>query len=75
MKFEIEVLPKEDTIAAKCAVMEGGYTDEGFIKVKPTNCILPKRFQNCIDDIRNIKVRKDDVYFVSKPRCGKSCNL
>lgn len=71
MKFEIEELPIEETIAAKCQEVKDGYTGEGFIKVKPTNCILPKHFKNCIEEIRNFEVRNDDLFLVSNPKCGK----
>lgn len=71
MKFEVEVLPKEETIAGKCKEVIDSYTGKGFIKVKPTNCILPKHYENCIDDIRSFEVREDDLYLVSNPKCGK----
>lgn len=70
MMFEFEELPKEDTIAGLCNEIQGAYTADGFVKVKPTNCILPKLFKDHVQEIRDFKVRDDDVYLVSNPKCG-----
>jgi len=71
MKFEIEELPREETLAAKCPGENEAYTSFGFIRVKPTNCILPAIYKNSLEDIRNFEVRQDDIFLISNPKCGK----
>lgn len=71
MQFEIEELPREETIAAKCRGEKDAYTSYGFIRVKPTNCILPAIYKDSLETIRNFPVRDDDIFLVSNPKCGK----
>lgn len=69
MKFEIEQLPDQETVAGKCHEKQG-YTTNGLIKITPSNCILPKSYQNILETVRDLPIREDDVFLVTNPKCG-----
>ena len=41
-----------------------------LIKSEPMNVYLPKHFESMAKDIWNFKLRKDDIFIVTYPKCG-----
>ena len=41
-----------------------------LIKSEPMNVYLPKHFESMAEDIWNFKLRKDDIFIVTYPKCG-----
>jgi len=48
---------------------QGGYK-EGFIRFNPSGQVLPRCFAEFEKEISSVKVRKDDVWISSFPKCG-----
>lgn len=42
-----------------------------LIEVNPGKCILPPKYKDLGQRIRNMEIRPDDVWLVSYPRTGK----
>lgn len=70
MKFEFDNLSIKDTIAEHCKGDLGSYCGNGFVRVSPSNCILPRKFQQHVDELRDFQVRENDVYLVSSMKTG-----
>lgn len=55
----------------------GEITDKGIgaknvlFEFNPGKCMLPDFFENYLENIWNMPVRKDDIWLVSYPRTGK----
>ncbi|KAF4532607.1 hypothetical protein B566_EDAN014855 [Ephemera danica] len=48
---------------------DGMYVD-GIVRSDPGNWILPKESVATVQRIRNMKVRKDDIWVITYPKCG-----
>ena len=44
----------------------------GIIKIWPSGCTLFTEYQNHVERIRRFKVKPDDVWIVTYPKCGES---
>ncbi|XP_068081820.1 luciferin sulfotransferase [Anabrus simplex] len=42
----------------------------GSVRVSPSDCILPVKYKQFADRIKNFEVREDDVWIVTYPKCG-----
>jgi hypothetical protein len=45
-----------------------------FLRVQPSNCLLPPKFVFYAQKIRDLIVYEDDVWMISHPRTGKCFN-
>lgn len=47
-------------------------TDNALIEVHPGRVMMPSKFQEIGEDIKNFEIRKDDVWLLSYPRTGST---
>lgn len=65
MKVKIEDL--EESISRR--LIKTFQVNSAFVKVEG-NIILPQKYCEIADDIKNLKIRKSDVFLCSYPRTG-----
>ncbi|XP_066994996.2 luciferin sulfotransferase [Anabrus simplex] len=46
------------------------FYSKGSVRVSPSDCILPVRYKQFADRIKNFEVREDDVWIITYPKCG-----
>ena len=69
IQFKFELL--DDPLVEKFKKATKNHSEEGILRITPSNCCLPTRFRDHVDRIRSFTVLPDDVWIVTHPKCGK----
>ena len=67
----IKVEELEENDSYKKFLSEQNAYKEGFIRLQPYNQIMPKEYIKHAKRIHDFKIRPDDVWISSFPKCGK----
>ncbi|KAK7076217.1 Sulfotransferase (sult) [Halocaridina rubra] len=65
-----EVVPLEGEELARQEKDFTGYVDLGMVRFQPGRWLFPSSFTRFADKIYNFKVKPNDVYIVTWPKCG-----
>lgn len=67
LSFQIE---DDDEIAEISTLFGGCGNPLGEVRLADTRCLITKHYVQFANDVRNLKIRSDDVWVVSFPRSG-----